>query len=634
MPISFSAIPANWRVPLYWAEVDSSMAGLPSFRLPALLAGIMLPEGDAAESVPIPIATQSQADARYGQGSEMSRMFKAFFKGNFANEVWGVGCKAPSTGTKAVGVVKVNAAATEAGTIHLYVGADHVPINIGSNDSEDDIADAIADAINARGDLPVIASGPGAGGAPLNLLSPSASGAPEVDVEVSTTNGTWTGNPDSFGYRWLRDGTAIVGATTANYTLAAADIGAMISAEVVATNAGGPSLPAVSNEIGPVTDVVIAAPTNVTRPSVDEVVSQQGRRLGRAAAGDVTIVCKWAGFSGNEIRLSLNYAGRRGGEVLPIGLDLELPPTGHLTGGVGVPNFDDAIDNLRETNFEYACIPYTDNTSMRAWEDEYGFSDQGRWGWRRQLYGHCFSAKRGNLMDLLTFSELRNSPVMSVMAFEEMSPSPAFEWAAAYTAKAQRGLVNDPARPLQTLALSGIKMAPEEERFDLGEINVLAHHGLATQIPGDGDQPMISRETTTYQYNLYGFEDDAYELVTTLATLARVLRNQRQAITSKFPRHKLANDGTRFGPGQAIVTPGIAKAEMIAQYRMDEFNGLVEDTRNFKKHLIVERDPNNPNRLNTLYPPDLVNQLRLFAVLAQFRLQYDRGVDTDLAVAA
>ena len=109
MPISFSAIPANWRVPLYWAEVDSSMAGLPSFRLPALLAGIMLPEGDAAESVPIPIATQSQADARYGQGSEMSRMFKAFFKGNFANEVWGVGCKAPSTGTKAVGVVKVNA---------------------------------------------------------------------------------------------------------------------------------------------------------------------------------------------------------------------------------------------------------------------------------------------------------------------------------------------------------------------------------------------------------------------------------------------------------------------------------------------------------------------------------------------
>jgi hypothetical protein len=28
-----------------------------------------------------------------------------------------------------------------------------------------------------------------------------------------------------------------------------------------------------------------------------------------------------------------------------------------------------------------------------------------------------------------------------------------------------------------------------------------------------------------------------------------------------------------------------------------------------------------------LYPPDLINQLRIFAVLNQFRLQYGRGVD-------
>jgi phage tail sheath gpL-like len=67
---------------------------------------------------------------------------------------------------------------------------------------------------------------------------------------------------------------------------------------------------------------------------------------------------------------------------------------------------------------------------------------------------------------------------------------------------------------------------------------------------------------------------------------------------------------------------------------MDEFNGLVENTRAFKRNLIVERDPNNPNRLNVLYPPDLVNQLRMFAVLAQFRLQYDRGIDSALAIAA
>ena len=72
------------------------------------------------------------------------------------------------------------------------------------------------------------------------------------------------------------------------------------------------------------------------------------------------------------------------------------------------------------------------------------------------------------------------------------------------------------------------------------------------------------------------------------------------------------------------MTPKIIKAELIAQYRFDEFLGRVENARAFKENLIVERDANDPNRINVLYPPDLINQLRIFAVLAQFRLQYNR----------
>ena len=126
------------------------------------------------------------------------------------------------------------------------------------------------------------------------------------------------------------------------------------------------------------------------------------------------------------------------------------------------------------------------------------------------------------------------------------------------------------------------------------------------------------------------FSDTAYELVTTLATLARLIRNQRQAITTKFPRCKLANDGTRFGPGQAIVTPSIIKTEILSEYTLDMYNGLVENYAAFEQHLLVERDPNDPNRINVLYPPDLINQLRIFAVLAQFRLQYGLGTDTTI----
>jgi phage tail sheath gpL-like len=350
-----------------------------------------------------------------------------------------------------------------------------------------------------------------------------------------------------------------------------------------------------------------------------------------SAAAVVTLTCKTKGTNGNDIDFRTNYYGAIGGEKLPTGLTLAYSNGGLLTGGAGVPDFTIAIANIGEKEFEYVALPLTDSTTLLAWETEYGFSDTGRWGWMRQQFGHLFATKRDTYANLVAFGATRNSGVLSVMGVEKESPSPGYEWTAAYTAKAARALLNDPARPLQTLSLNLVKPAPLHQRFDWLELNTLAGSGIATQKTGADNQPMIARETTMYQLNLYSQSDDAYELVTTLATLAKLLRNQRHAITSKFPRHKLANDGTRFGAGQAIVTPKIIKAELVAQYRFDEFMGLVEDAAAFKAHLIVERDPTNPNRLNVLYPPDLVNQLRIFAVLAQFRLQYNRGQDLEVA---
>ena len=501
MPISFNQIPANIKVPLYWVEVDPSMAGLPQLGLRALLVGTMISTGDAPPDVAIAVGSQAQADQHFGEGSELSRMFKAFFKNNFANEVWGLPVAEPLAGTAASGSIQVATAPGAAGTIHLYIGGEHVPVNVAATDTADVVATAIADAINAMFDLPV---------------------------------------------------TAV------------------------------------------------------------------------AATDTVTLTCVWKGVNGNDIRIDTNYYGTVGGEITPPGLSLTIT---QLTGGAGVPVFDNAISNLGETPFEYVAMPYTDSTSLMAWEQEFGFEDTGRWGWMRQLFGHVFNAKRGTYADLVTFGATQNSGVMSIMSVEVTSPSPVYEWTAAYTAKAQRALVNDPARPLQTLSLNQIKLAPLHNRFDFDELNGLASNGLAIQKPGSDNQPMIAREQTTYQLNLYGQSDDAYELVTTLATLAKLLRNQRQVVTSKFPRHKLADDGTRFGPGQAIVTPGIIKAELLVQYSIDEYNGLCENLQAFKANLLVERDSNDPNRVNVLYPPDLINQLRVFAVLAQFRLQYDRGVD-------
>jgi phage tail sheath gpL-like len=508
MPISFSNIPADWRLPLYWVEVDPSKAGLWTIHQPALLVGIKtsgLTGGIALPDVPIPIGTQAQADKQFGQGSQLANMFRAFFANNWANEVWGLPVAEPAAGTAATGTITPTVGGThEAGTIHLYIGGQHVPVDISASDTLPTICTAIAAVINADDDLPV---------------------------------------------------TAVATGTT------------------------------------------------------------------------VTLTCLWKGASGNDIDMRDSYYGRSGSEELPPGITMAYSTLGMLSAGAGVPVFTTAISNLGERNFEYVALPWNDSTSLMAWETEFGMGDAGRWGWMRQLFGHIFSAKRDTYANLITFGATRNNGVTSVMAVDLASPTPIWEWVASYTAKAQRGLINDPARPLQTLELTGVMPAPLQQRFHRPELNALAGSGLATQETDPNNVPMILRETTTYQLNLYGQSDDAYELVTTLATLARLLRNQKQAITSGFPRHKLADDGTRFGPGQAIATPGLIKAALVAQYRIDMFNGLVENIGAFKDNLIVERDTNNPNRVNVLYPPDLINQLRVFAVLAQFRLQFDRGVD-------
>jgi phage tail sheath gpL-like len=102
--------------------------------------------------------------------------------------------------------------------------------------------------------------------------------------------------------------------------------------------------------------------------------------------------------------------------------------------------------------------------------------------------------------------------------------------------------------------------------------------------------------------------------------LSYIRFSMKARITQKYGRHKLANDGTRFSPGQAVATPNIIKAELINLFKELEERAIVENADQFKAELIVERNANNPNRLDVLAPPDLVNQLVICGVKIQFLL--------------
>ena len=100
------------------------------------------------------------------------------------------------------------------------------------------------------------------------------------------------------------------------------------------------------------------------------------------------------------------------------------------------------------------------------------------------------------------------------------------------------------------------------------------------------------------------------------------MRRLKARLRLRFPRHKLANDGTRIPAGSAIVTPSMIRGECIAEYRDQESLGWVENVAAFIENLVVERNGDDPTRVDILFPPDLVNGLHIFAVLFQPRLQY------------
>lgn len=320
---------------------------------------------------------------------------------------------------------------------------------------------------------------------------------------------------------------------------------------------------------------------------------------------------------GNEIPVTLNYYGFGGGEVLPAGVNITVASG---VKGAGAPALNDAVAAMGDEPFDYIGLPFNDTASVNTMATEMNDSS-GRWSYVRQLYGHVYTAKTGTLSELVAAGDQFNLQHITLAGYEKDTQTPADELAASRTARAAVFIRNDPARPTQTGELVDMLPAPKGKRFTTTEQQTLLSHGVATAYVESGVL-RIQRDITTYRKNAYGVADNSYLDSETLHTSAYVLRRLKSVITSKYGRHKLANDGTRFGSGQAIVTPAVIRGELGSTYRQMEREGIVENFDLFQQHLIVERNANNSNRLDVLFPPDYVNQLRVFAVLNQFRLQY------------
>ncbi|SOE85689.1 Mu-like prophage tail sheath protein gpL [Burkholderia sp. YR290] len=387
---------------------------------------------------------------------------------------------------------------------------------------------------------------------------------------------------------------AVTGAPTANGTLALYIVGQLVSVAVAAGQTTAQVATAIAAAINAIPGMPVTAA--VTTSTVNLTADNKG-------------------LVGNDIDIRFNYQGAANGEVFPTGFAATITA---MTGGATNPTLTTALGNLLDMPFDFIACAFTDTTSMDAIKAFLNDST-GRWSWQQQVFGHAFYAYRATWASLTTFGTGRNNQHETVMGFND-SPTPPWQWAATVAAVTAVSVRADPGIPMQTVALTGVSAPPLQSRFNLSQRNTLLFDGISTFTVADDGTVAIENLITTYQTNASGQPDNSYLEIETMFLLTYVLRRLRTMVTTKYARVKLAADGTRFAPGSGIVTPKLIKADQIAEYRAMEYEGYVQGSDIFAASIIVEQNASNPNRVDVLWPGTLINQLRIFALLAQFRL--------------
>ncbi len=328
-----------------------------------------------------------------------------------------------------------------------------------------------------------------------------------------------------------------------------------------------------------------------------------------ASTGTVTVTAKNKGLAGNGIDIRSNYYAE---DATPAGVTVTI--TG-MASGTGVPDLATVFAAIPNESFNVIANPYKDAATLTALETELSL----RWGPLKMEDGTAFTGVSGNISTVTALTSTRNSPFNCFIPANG-SPTPLWEWAAETAIIVANRAQADPARPHRSLRYVWCKPGASPTRFNHAEREILLHNGCSTYTVDAGGYAVVGRLITSYRKNAAGGDDVSYLDVNTLLTLSYLRYDWRNLLQTKYADWKLADDGTRFGPGNKIVTPNVIKAECLARARDWESMGLVENFEAFKEGLIVERNAQNRTRLDIRMTPDLVNQLYVTATQIGFIL--------------
>lgn len=97
----------------------------------------------------------------------------------------------------------------------------------------------IVTATNSQGSASATSGAFVVGAVPASTVAPAISGFANPGQVITASTGTWSGQPANFAYQWKSNGTNIVGATSATYTVVSGDLGNSLTCSVTASNGWG-----------------------------------------------------------------------------------------------------------------------------------------------------------------------------------------------------------------------------------------------------------------------------------------------------------------------------------------------------------------------------------------------------------
>lgn len=302
------------------------------------------------------------------------------------------------------------------------------------------------------------------------------------------------------------------------------------------------------------------------------------------AAGVVTLTAKNKGTVANGLAVSADSALLGIAVVAAAGV-----------AGSNDPDLAAALATVFSASDEILVTPYNNQAALTALRT-YLTSRGGAIEQRGAIGVYAFT---GTLANATTLAGQVNHERITG-AFLPGTLSPAYELAARYAAVISSE--EDPARPLNTLALTGALPPQLSARLGRVEQETCLANGVTPLEVGPGEVVQIVRAITTYTLDPQAVPDIAWLDLTTIRTMDYVRTSVRNRLALRFPREKLS-----------ARTPDRVRSEILdVMVKLEELE-IVEAVEDNKAGVIVERDSQDPNRLDARIPTDVVNGLHVLA---------------------